>query len=134
MIRAYVACERGNDHVLGFYYLLNTAIQHERIGLVARGRDFLDLQLVPAVYLGIIAVHRPLERQGLGTLMMADAFRRVSDLANLSGVWALTLDAIDDEAVSYYERFDFTRFTEGEREMYVTLGTIRQALEGLDDI
>ena len=41
-------------------------------------------------------------------------------------VWALNLDAIDEAAATYYERFDFKRFTPGGLEMYLPLGTIQQ--------
>jgi GNAT superfamily N-acetyltransferase len=129
MMKAYVACERGGDQVLGFYYLLNTAVEPEKLGPAGGAPLFQDIDKIPAVYLGMIGVHEPLMRQGIGTQLMLHAFQQVRTLSQISGVWALTLDAIDDEAVSYYERFDFRRFGPNGREMYIPLGTILSALE-----
>jgi GNAT superfamily N-acetyltransferase len=132
MMKAYVVCESGNRNVLGFYYLLNTSVEPDQLGGAGGAAQFRDIDKIPAVYLGMIGVHQPLMSVGIGTALMLHAFRRVDDLSRISGVWALTLDAIDEEAVVYYERFDFKRFIPGQREMYLPLGTMRTALEELD--
>ena len=129
MIRAYVARDEADQNVLGFYYLLNTSVEHAQLGPAAGAREFVGIDKIPAVYLGMIGVQIELMRQGIGTVLMADALRRTLAIAELTGVWALTLDAIDDEAVAYYHRYDFIEFSPGSREMYLPLGTIRQVFE-----
>lgn len=130
MIKAYVARDQDDREVLGFYYLLNTSVEHGQLGPAGYAGEFIGLDKIPAVYMGMIGVHEPLARQGIGTLLMTHAFRRTLEIADLTGLWALTLDAVDDEAVAYYKRFDFRPFLEGSREMYLPLGTIRQVFEG----
>lgn len=124
-IRAFVARQEESPAVLGFYYLTTTSIEHEAVGRAVQDR-FALLDKVPAVYLGMLGVHEPLMRQGLGTLLMRDAFVRVLDISNSAGVFALTLDAVDEKAAGYYERFGFQRFTEAGLEMFIPLGTIQQ--------
>ena len=129
-LRAVVAREIDSMDVIGFYYLTATSIEHDAVD--QRTTDqFVHLSKIPAIYLGMIGVHTPLCRRGIGALLLADAFRRVIQISKLAGVWALTLDAIDEEAAGYYERFDFQRFEEGELQMFLPMGTIAQL--GLDD-
>jgi GNAT superfamily N-acetyltransferase len=133
MMRAYVARYNDSLDVLGFYYLLNTSIEREKLGPRGGAAEFIDVDRIPAIYLGMIGVHAPLMRQGLGSELMLHAFRRVVEVSTNSGVWAMTLDAASDEAADYYERFSFKRFDPAQREMYLPLGTIKRALERLED-
>lgn len=112
----------------GFYYLTTTTIEHDQVGRDVADR-FALLNRVPAIYLGMLGVHEPFARQGVGAALMKDAFRRTLAIADLAGVWALTLDATDEQAAAYYERFDFERMAPDGLEMFLPLGTIRQLFE-----
>ncbi len=128
IIRAFVARIEPEPAVVGFYYLTTTSWEHEDVGRSV-GDRFLMLDKIPAVYLGMLGVHSSADRQGIGTVLMLDAFRRVLAIAENAGVWALTLDAVDEDAARYYERFDFERITPGGLEMFLALGTIKALFE-----
>ena len=129
-LRAFVACERGSKDILGFYYLCATSVEHDAVDR-GTGSRFVAMDKIPALYLGMIGVHKPVMRCGVGASLMKDAFLRVMEVANSVGVWALTLDAIDQEVARYYEeKFEFRRFADGGLEMYLPLGSIMQL--GLD--
>jgi GNAT superfamily N-acetyltransferase len=132
MIKVCIARDVDNMDVLGFYYLLNTSLEPDDLGSIGQSEPLVFHAKTPAVYLGMIGVHEPLTRQGLGTQLMIHIFRRVIEIATLSGLWALTLDADDDEAVIYYQRFEFRRFGSG-REMYIPLSTIKRLIERMDE-
>jgi predicted N-acetyltransferase YhbS len=117
--------------VLGYYYLMATSVESEEAARAAGG-PFEQLPKIPALWLGMIGVHSSHVREGLGDQLMIHAFRQVVQVSKLAGVWALTLDAVDEEAVTYYERFDFKRFKDGGLEMYLPVGTIQQLIEELD--
>lgn len=56
---------------------------------------------------------------------MTDALARVAAIAHNAGTYALTLDAIDQDAAGYYEgKFDFRRFTPGGLKMFLAVPTI----------
>lgn len=128
VIRAFIARQEPSVSVCGFYYLTTTTIEHDQVGRDVADR-FAILNRVPAIYLGMLGVHEPFARQGVGAALMKDAFRRTLAIADLAGVWALTLDATDEQAAMYYERFDFERMTPDGLEMFLPLGTIRQLFE-----
>jgi len=125
IIRAFVAIHEGGSDVFGFYYLTTTSWEHDAVGR-AVADQFGILDKIPAVYLGMLGVHTPAARQGIGAALLVDAFKRALTIADNAGVWALTLDATDDAAASYYERFDFERLTPDSLEMFIPIGTLRQ--------
>lgn len=125
IIRAFVAVPRDCIDVVGFYYLTTTSWEHDAVNReIADQFGFLDK--IPAVYLGMLGVHTSVARQGIGTALLVDAFKRALVIADNAGVWALTLDATDETAAAYYEKFDFERITPGGLEMYIPIGTLRQ--------
>lgn len=123
-LRAFVATHDGDPRIVGYYYLSLSTVSHDEVGPQVEG-DFLHLEAIPTVYLGMLGVDRRLERHGIGKLLMADALARVATIARNAGTYALTLDAIDEEAAGYYEtKFDFRRFTPAGLKMFLAVPTI----------
>ena len=123
-LRAFVATHDGDPRIVGYYHLSLSTVSHDQ---VERGVEdnFLHLDGIPAVYLGMLGVDRRIERSGVGKLLMTDALARVAAIAHNAGTYALTLDAIDQDAAGYYEgKFDFQRFTPGGLKMFLAVPTI----------
>jgi hypothetical protein len=59
---------------------------------------------------------------------MMHAFGRTLDVAEIVGVYALTLEAINEEKAKQYERWNFARFIQDELLMYIPVATIRKLL------
>jgi ribosomal protein S18 acetylase RimI-like enzyme len=71
---------------------------------------------VPAVRLARLAIHGSHQGQGLGERLLATAVRDVLAAAEHVGIVLMTVDALDDEAAAFYERFGFVRLeTAGAR-------------------
>jgi GNAT superfamily N-acetyltransferase len=133
-IRAFVACEGERNDVLGFYYLCLTAYDLDKAGREIGDRKAKVLDAMSAVYLGMIGVHTDHMKEGIGKALMRDAFQRVLTIAQNAGTYALTLDAVDEAAATYYsDKFGFQRFSDGGLEMFLPLGTIMDAAYAQDD-
>lgn len=137
MVRVFVACVGSSSDVVGYYYLALTSYKIKEGSEDGKHLDhqsdkkFERYDSVPAVYLGMIGVHSIYKRRGIGKLMMADAIQRTAKIAQHAGLYALTLDALDDELAAYYaENFGFERFKEGATglEMFLPIHTILAAL------
>jgi len=74
---------------------------------------------VPVARIGRLAVAIAYHGQKLGGLLLYDAVQRVS-AANI-GVYAVVVDAKDDNAVSFYEHHGFTRFESVSRTLFFEL-------------
>lgn len=80
--------------------------------------------LVPAALLGRLAVDLAWRGRRLGELLLADALRRVLDVEPNLEIMAVVVDALDEQAIRFYEHFEFRRFAE-TRQLYLPMHIIR---------
>lgn len=103
------------ERIIGFYSLA-------AFGVVAdeSPEDLLRGQprypTVPAVLLARLAIDISRQGQGLGERLLADAVRRVVAATEHVAVVLLVVDALDEPAAAFYERYGFRRVPDsGER-------------------
>ncbi len=103
--RVFVALPEKSKEVAGFYALSAGSI--ERTALPPEDVRRLPHYPVPVALIGRLAVDRRWASQGLGSALLADAFRRVVRASGLLAVYAVVVDAKDEQAKAFYERFGF---------------------------
>jgi len=77
----------------------------------------------------MIGVQEEYQGCGLGRLFMLHAMKKTLEVADLVGLYALTLDALDDEVAARYQRWGFEKFIEGELSMFIPVPTIRSMMD-----
>ncbi|MDE0523128.1 MAG: GNAT family N-acetyltransferase [Boseongicola sp.] len=112
--RTYVVCE--GDRVAGFYSLAASSVERRRLSSRI-GRNMPDP--VPVILLGQLAVDEAWRGRGLGSDLLIDAARRTLAASGVVGARAVVVQAIDDRARVFYERFGFRPFSEREPLMLV---------------
>ncbi len=125
-IRAFVAHEDGSKDIVGLYSLTIKSLDPDEVSEEAQGK-FARVKSVPAIYLACIAVHGEYQGGGVGYRLMQDVFERSLAIAENAGVYAIALDAINEDVAQKYERYGFERFIEGELKMFIPLQLIRDA-------
>lgn len=126
--RTYVVCAAATPARVVGYYAISTAMAH-RSGLPsARLRRGMPDE-VPLLLIGRLAIDIDYQKRGLGTDLLIDALRRCLAAADTAGARAVITHAIDDEAMSFYERHGFIRCPLGERTMLMPI-EIARALVG----
>jgi predicted N-acetyltransferase YhbS len=123
--RTYVALQEGEERVLGYYTLASGAIAAE--SLPAKQAKKLPRHAVPVVLLARLAVDQSIHGKGLGGFLLRDALIRSLDLSEQLGIHAVVVDALDDEAKAFYDRFGFLPLTDDEMRLFLPLSTIRSA-------
>jgi len=83
---------------------------------------------VSGIKLGRLAVARGRQRQGLGRILLVAAMRMVLEVFEAVGGIGLFVDAKDEAARAYCQRFGFERLPDKPLQLFLPLGTIRQAL------
>jgi GNAT superfamily N-acetyltransferase len=63
---------------------------------------------VPIMLLARLAVDRRSQGQGVGKALLRDAMQRTVQAADIAGIRAFAVHAKDEEARSFYQKFDFT--------------------------
>ena len=83
---------------------------------------------VPIIVLGRLAVDRRYQGLGLGKGLLKDAIRRTVSAAELVGVRAIVVHAIDDAAAEFYKRYGFTASPLDEKTLLLPVETAVAAL------
>lgn len=115
------------QRILGFYSLSNCQIARDDLSDKEEMRA-LPRHPVPAVLLARLAVDRGQQGNRLGQWLLMDAIKRCALVGQQSGVYALVVDAKDDAAKRFYQRFGFIAITDRPMTLWLPLETGLKAL------
>ena len=122
--QVFVAIHDSPERIAGYYSL--SAASFERGQLPQSLAKRLPHYPVPAAILGRLAVDRALQGKGLGELLLIDVARRVQRASSAVAIYAISVDAKDDRAQAFYERYGFQAFAEMPRRLFLPLRTIEK--------
>jgi len=83
--------------------------------------------VLPAGLIGRLAVDMRFRGRGLGGALIIDATRRAA--AADPAIFALVVDAKDDDAVAFYQHLEFQRFANRPMSLYLPIATALKAVE-----
>jgi GNAT superfamily N-acetyltransferase len=110
-MRTFCAHLAGSSSCIGFYAL---EVSTDTLGVRNPSFPFFKHHVpFPAVKLARLAVHRNYKRQGLGKHLLMDVFSRVADISKNVGIYALTLDSLDEESTNFYRSIGFAEYSNG---------------------
>lgn len=123
-VRTYVAVRQ--ERVVG-YYALTTGSVHKRESpdRIAKG---LANHPIGIILLARLAVDLSERHKGLGKALLFDALTRVEEAAEIVGVRAVLVHAIDDAAKRFYEHFEFDASPVNPYQLMLLLKDLRKAL------
>lgn len=123
----FVVVEAATGQVAGYYTLSSASIP--LVDLPPEDSKRLPrYPTLPAVLIGRLAVHRRFQRRGLGELMLVDAVHRT--MQDSAAAFALLVDAKNDRAVVFWERYGFRRIVGREKTLFLALATAQKTLLG----
>ena len=124
----FVAVESATNHVAAYY-----TISAASIPLVdlppEETRRLPRYPTVPAIRIGRLAVDQNFQGRGLGAALLADAASR--GLRSEAAAFTLLVDAKNDSAVAFYQRFGFRTLASQPRTLFLPLATARQGSQSL---
>ena len=85
----------------------------------------------PGAKLARLAIDRSQQRKGYGQILMVEAMKKALVVAESIGIIGFFVDAKSHSARVYYEQFGFVSFRERPLEMFLSLVTLRQAIEAI---
>jgi len=118
--RTYVAAD--GAEILGFYSLAMSAIRKDNLPAKFATR-FPNFPL-PVARLARLAVAMRHQRQGLGELLLADALQRCLRLSAEIGMIGVIVDAKDERARGWYERYEFERLPDSPLALWLPTAAI----------
>lgn len=120
--RTYVAAD--GVAIRGFYSLAMSGIRRENLPAkhVSRFPNFP----LPVARLARLAVDLRHQRQGLGELLLADALQRCLRLSAEIGMIGVIVDAKDERARGWYERYEFERLPDSPLTLWLPTASIER--------
>lgn len=122
--RTYVLTAKGSTVVAGYYTLSSGSAAFKELPVtLSRG---LPKYAVPTAHIGRFAISSQFQRKGLGGMLLVDALKRVCKLADVIGIHAVTVDAKDEAARSFYQAYGFLSLQDSPFHLFLPMATIRQ--------
>ncbi len=110
--------------IAGYYSL--SAASFEKDELPAELAKRLPHYPVPAAVLGRLAVDLSWRGRGLGETLLIDAAHRVLRASAAMAVYALMVDAKNERARTFYERYGFRAFASLSNRLFLPLQTFEK--------
>jgi len=114
-----------NDKVIGYYSLAAGSIDRSS---AAKKLSRNSVDPIPVIVLGRLAIDQAHHGKGLGADLLRDALLRSVRAAEDIGIRALLVHAIDDDAVTFYKRFDFLESPIHPRTLMLPLNAVAELL------
>jgi predicted GNAT family N-acyltransferase len=121
--RTYVWTRPGSSPVLAYYSIAPTQVARHEVSRPLTG----GYSLIPAYLLARLALDNTLQGQGLGAELLLDALARIIEAAKVGGGRLIVVDAIDDQAATFYRRHDFISVSDSHR-LYLKVATAETVL------
>lgn len=124
--RVFVATPPQSADIAGYYTLSGFSIALDQLppDLARKLPPYGEL---PAALIGRLARDRRWHGQGVGELLLADAIARVVDVAPRLAIYAIVVEAKDENAGAFYRSFGFRPQLSRPNRLFLPLATARQA-------
>ena len=84
---------------------------------------------LPAMLIGKLAVDRSIQGRGLGKELLMDAFKRAVRLSSDVGIFAVTIDATNQAAKTFYLKYGFISLENNPLSLFIPISTIIKVLK-----
>ncbi len=121
----YVIYDLARQKIIGYYTLSMSGINLEQLP-EAIIKKLPKYPIVGVTLIGRLAIDLDYKGFGWGKLIIMDAFQRSLNISKATGSFAVVVDAIDDDAVRFYQRFDFKTFPGCSDKLFRTMKSISQ--------
>ncbi len=122
----FVLIEKNSSKVVGYYTLCATSIKIDELPIEI-AKKLPKYSDVPATLLGRLAVEQNFRNKGLGETLVMDALYR--SLLSKIATMAVVVSAKDDKARSFYEHYNFIRFSDYPFRLFLPMTTIAEMFE-----
>lgn len=123
--KTFVAFNK-NEDVVGYFTLAAAQVLFEDIPDNYRAK--LPRYPIPALRIARLAVGKNLQGKGIGKWLLTQAFIKIIHVAEITGLYFIIVDA-KETSKSFYEHYGFIKFNDKELSYFLTVDTVRKAME-----
>lgn len=123
--RTFVATRSGR--VIGYFSLtMGSVLRAEAPAKLIRG---MPAYPVGMVLLARLAVDQSQQGKGVGATLLAEALRKAVTAGEVAAARLVVVDAVDDSAAGFYQRYGFIRTPENPLRFYRRMKDVRASLD-----
>jgi len=127
--RTLVATRSGR--VIGYFSLtMGWVLRADAPAKLVRGMPSYP---VGVVLLARLAVDQSQQRKGVGAMLLAEALRKGIAAGEVAAARLIVVDAVDDSAAAFYQRYGFIRTPENPLRFYRRMKDVRASLDSSAD-
>lgn len=115
--------------IIGYYTLSNSSIALNSMQPEFK-KQIPPTYTIPSVKIGRLAVDKTNQKNGIGTMLLQHAFKKIIEAATISGIRGVEVVAKNLDAIKYYEQFGFVRLQDSSNLLYLPVDTIINSQSG----
>jgi predicted GNAT family N-acyltransferase len=124
----FVLADNETKIVQGYYTLSNCSIPLSSFSEQIQKKLPKSYKSIPATLLGRLAIDKEYQGNGTGKILLIDALRRSYEISNVIGSFGVIVDPIDNEAKSFYLKYDFIELPDSKK-MFIATQTLKLLFE-----
>ena len=122
--RIFVAEQPGNSkEILGYYSLSTLSVQLS--DLPENLARKLPRHPIPSALIGRLAVSKHAQGHGIGRMLLIDAIQRTLSVSDQIAIYAMIVDAVNDNARGFYEKYGFTCLKDSSKRLFLPLKSFK---------
>jgi GNAT superfamily N-acetyltransferase len=122
----YVWTPRGESKVCAYFAICPTEVVRKDDGVP--GPMAGGYSRIPGYLIARLAIDAALHGQGYGEQLLLDALGKAGAASEIGGGRLIVVDAIDDEAQTFYEHYHFIPFRNREHRLVMKVSSTAKAL------
>ncbi|MGF1482467.1 MAG: GNAT family N-acetyltransferase [Cyanophyceae cyanobacterium] len=119
----FVLVDTPDTNVLAYYTLSSYTVDISVLNY-AFAKRLPRYPLLPATLLGRLGIDSSQKGKQLGELMLVDALKRSLAVTTQVASLAVIAEAIDEEAVNFYQKYGFQRFQQTPMKLYLPMKSV----------
>lgn len=124
--RTFIALD-DDDQISGYLTLATAQVAYKEIPEDYKVK--LPKYPIPALRIARLAVSKDLQGKGIGKWLLAQAFTKIIQVADVTGLYFIIVDA-KETSKSFYEHYGFQKFIDEDLFYFMLVDTVRKAIYG----
>jgi len=124
----FVLTDSETKVIQGYYTLSNSSIPLSSFSEQIKKKLPKSYKSIPTTLLGRLATDKKYQGNGIGKFLLIDALKRSYGISNEIGSFGIIVDPIDDDAKSFYQKYDFIELPDSKK-MFIATQTLKELFE-----
>ena len=124
----FVLTDSETKVIQGYYTLSNSSIPLSSFSEQIKIKLPKSYKSIPTTLLGRLATDKKYQGNGIGKFLLIDALKRSYGISNEIGSFGIIVDPIDDDAKSFYQKYDFIELPDSKK-MFIATQTLKELFE-----